>query len=415
MAKNRNIWEHPWNYKEGILISITILVLGFVLEYSTEGQGVLKILKYPYNIIFGISLIIFLVLASVLGRRLTVIQWLESIPAAISSISLLLFVSLFMGITMQSDQGAPEIIKRLGLSHIVSSWPYLFSNLFLLITLGLITIKNLRSFHWKKLGFIVSHIGLWIVLFGANFGSVQIERLQMEIYEGEITNTTFDNSSKSAYTMPFHIKLEDFILDEYNPKLALVNNKTGNLYQTSFVIADSGVIETMGDWQVNISEYIYSSAKAGNKYYFINEPGASPSVLVTATNTNGNIVEGWVSCGSFNRPYESLKLDDNTSLVMLFPEPKEFTSIIKIYEQNKELKEVRLEVNKPAYIKGWKIYQMSYDSDLGRWSRTSVIELIKDPWLEIVYTGIFLMLAGALYMFWMGSRRKMTTVNSKRD
>ena len=56
-------------------------------------------------------------------------------------------------------------------------------------------------------------------------------------------------------------------------------------------------------------------------------------------------------------------------------------------------------MNKPLDVDGWKIYQLSYDENLGRWSDVSIFELVKDPWLPAVYCGIALMLAGAVIMF----------------
>jgi len=75
-----------------------------------------------------------------------------------------------------------------------------------------------------------------------------------------------------------------------------------------------------------------------------------------------------------------------------------------------------LQVNKPFKVDDWKIYQLSYDSNLGRWSDVSVIELIRDPWLPVVYTGIFLMLAGSVYMFWMGTKKQsLPTANNSKN
>ena len=45
------------------------------------------------------------------------------------------------------------------------------------------------------------------------------------------------------------------------------------------------------------------------------------------------------------------------------------------------------------------IYQLSYDETKGKWSRMSVFELVRDPWLPIVYTGILMMIAGAIGLF----------------
>ena len=60
--------------------------------------------------------------------------------------------------------------------------------------------------------------------------------------------------------------------------------------------------------------------------------------------------------------------------------------------------ETTAEVNKPVEVDGWKIYQYGYDTQMGAMSQYSILELISDPWLPLVYTGIYMMLDGALLM-----------------
>ena len=57
-----------------------------------------------------------------------------------------------------------------------------------------------------------------------------------------------------------------------------------------------------------------------------------------------------------------------------------------------------IEVNKPVEVDGWKIYQYGYDTQKGAMSQYSILELINDPWLPLVFTGIYMMLAGAILM-----------------
>ena len=76
--------------------------------------------------------------------------------------------------------------------------------------------------------------------------------------------------------------------------------------------------------------------------------------------------------------------------------PKRFASDISVYTQDGKNVRGTVEVNKPLKVNGWKIYQYGYDNALGSKSPYSVFMLVKDPWLPAVYTGIFLMLAGAL-------------------
>ena len=76
--------------------------------------------------------------------------------------------------------------------------------------------------------------------------------------------------------------------------------------------------------------------------------------------------------------------------------PKRFASDIEILTQTGEKMEATVEVNKPVEVDGWKIYQYSYDTRMGAMSLTSTFELVRDPWLPLVYTGIYMMLLGAV-------------------
>lgn len=78
--------------------------------------------------------------------------------------------------------------------------------------------------------------------------------------------------------------------------------------------------------------------------------------------------------------------------------PKRFASEIQILTKSGKNIEATVDVNKPVEVEGWKIYQYGYDTQMGAMSQTSVLELISDPWLPCVYTGIYMMLAGVLLL-----------------
>jgi len=87
---------------------------------------------------------------------------------------------------------------------------------------------------------------------------------------------------------------------------------------------------------------------------------------------------------------------------MLPAEPKKFSSELSIQTKSGKNITTTIEVNRPFKIDGWTIYQLSYDTRLGRWSNLSVLELVRDPWLPVVYFGIFLMMGGAAFLFITG-------------
>ena len=82
--------------------------------------------------------------------------------------------------------------------------------------------------------------------------------------------------------------------------------------------------------------------------------------------------------------------------------PKRFASEIQILTKTKKNIETTVDVNKPYEVDGWKIYQYGYDTQMGAQSQISILVLVSDPWLPLVYTGIYMMLAGAMCMFIFG-------------
>lgn len=84
--------------------------------------------------------------------------------------------------------------------------------------------------------------------------------------------------------------------------------------------------------------------------------------------------------------------------------PKRFASDIQILTKSGKNIMTTVDVNSPAEVDGWKIYQFGYDTQMGEKSQTSILELVRDTWLPIVYAGIYMMLLGAVLMFF--GRRK---------
>ena len=84
--------------------------------------------------------------------------------------------------------------------------------------------------------------------------------------------------------------------------------------------------------------------------------------------------------------------------------PKRYASVIKIAEKSGKEFEATIDVNKPIVVDGWKIYQYGYDTSMGAESKISILEMVSDPWLPLVYAGIYMMLGGAVCMFVIGKK-----------
>ncbi len=102
----------------------------------------------------------------------------------------------------------------------------------------------------------------------------------------------------------------------------------------------------------------------------------------------------------------SVRLDDFTMETYPNGMPKRFASDVVVKgKSGKDITAV-IEVNKPLKVDGWKMYQYGYDEEAGVESQVSILEIVKDPWLPLVYVGIFMMLAGALLMLVTGFKRE---------
>jgi cytochrome c biogenesis protein ResB len=152
-----------------------------------------------------------------------------------------------------------------------------------------------------------------------------------------------------------------------------------------------------------VEEHIEFSRKTGDSYFSRNEPGATSSAkLKVADPAKRSEIKGWGRSGSFAFLPEVLKINEDHTRVMLPAEAKKYSSDLNFVGKNGQEVNTTIEVNKPFHMDGWSIYQLGYDTEMGRWSELSVLQLVRDPWLPVVYLGIFLMMAGAGFLFITG-------------
>lgn len=406
------LWQTPWGYAESFLIAFGLLLIGFLLEFTIQSNSGTSI-RYPMNLILGAVFLTFLLVFYRLIRKSNLYHFLSGVPASVGAIAVLTLLVIIMGITPQVAMQEENLITKLSLNQLTTSWPFLFINLYLLVVLALVIVRKSFPFRLKNWGFVCSHLGLWITIFAAGLGSGDLMRLKMDLYTNKTEWKAYDNNG-NYYELPLAIKLNDFLIEEFNPKLAVVENESGKLYEAtkpSMIMIEDELECALHDWNIKIDDFLASSGRVGEKYHQMYDFGAAPAAKVSVAVSSSDTLSGWISCGSFNRPHESLKLDDKYSLLMTVPEPKKFSSKVTIFTPDGQKEEQVLEVNKPQSVNGWKIYQLSYDEKMGKYSNLSVVEVVKDPWQVYVYIGIFMMMIGSIYMFWRGNK---VTISSEQ-
>jgi hypothetical protein len=401
----RNLWENPWGYAESFFIGFGLLITGFLIEIFVSNSNTITI-KYPYNVFLFVGYITILFVCYKWLNTSQLIRWLTKVPASISSVVLVTIMVMIMGVIPQIPSHN-KIINTLGLNHITTNWAFILVLFQFLTCLGLISIKRITQLKWDNIGFVLNHVGLFLALTAGVLGSGDLQRLTINVYEGKPSWIATD-IDRNQVELPFAFYLNDFIIEEYNPKLALVDNGTGSISNNdgkNLYIVEKGETYYFNNFEVKIENYFPNAIRLGMRYEPVNEQGAPPAAYISVKNMeNDSIQNAWISSGSFRYPYEAVKISDKYSMVMTIPEAKKFSSNIDILTQDGERINTVLEVNKAFKYNGWKIYQLSYNDKMGKWSDLSVIELVKDPWLPLIYIGIFMMIAGAIHMFWMGNK-----------
>lgn len=394
------------------MVVLELVLLGLIFEVLSGGKGA-PVLAWPVNFILGCVLLVLLPVVYFLFRKKHLVKWLSGIPAAISAITFFAFVVLLLGFIPQDNPHAGNMIRLIGLDHVKRSWLMMVSGMYFLVTLGFVALRRMRPMNLKNIGFLLNHAGLWIIIAAGYLGAGDLQRMNITLAEGhDFTNKAVDQKNGKMAEMPFSVRLEDFYIDQYNPKMGLLDKRTGKLYnegENAVVSVEAGAVPGILDWNFEVLEYLPDALRTGGKYFSADSTGSAPAAKIRGVNSStGDTVTGWISCGSYRVMYQHLDLGSHYMLVMLFPEARKYASDVTIKTPDGESGTMTLEVNKPHKIAGWKLYQLSYDEQMGKWSRISILEAVRDPWLPAVYTGAFLLLAGAVYLFLKGRENKET-------
>jgi len=413
--KKRNTWEFPWSYRESFLISSSVLLIGFVIE-CISGDTFIKLPGWPVNLIMILIVISYIIIVQKFFKT-SVVKWFSSTPAAISAISILTLLILLMGFIPQNSETPTGFVKMIGLTHVTTSWPYLLCSFYLILILGFTIVRRFLPFNIKNFAFFLNHAGLFIVIVAASLGTADLWKLKMQLVEGRVIFTTYDHNGNS-YNLPIAIKLLDFKIEEYPPNIGLYSLKDKKLKidkKTQLVEVTEGNSKILGNWNIIIEKYFNESKKDSLGYDTSSTIGAVPAAYVKAVNQiNSEEISGWVSSGSFNSPIKTLTLTSDIELVMTIPVAQEYSSNIRVFESMEKYKDYTIKVNEPVKLHGWTVYQTGYNEKMGKWSNISIIELVRDPWLPTVYVGIFMLLAGSLYLVWMGrSKQTKKTKNNE--
>lgn len=260
--------------------------MDFLLCHDTS------IFMFPVNLIAGAFLIAGIWTLHQYYSNNCLVRWLYSMPATLFICGVIITILIIEGIW------APGLFR---------SWIFIFSELLLLVILGLITLRKITGYSQRNLLFLLNHGGLWLALFAALFGAPDREEYKMIVPLQQTEYNAIDRSGR-LHPLPFTVSLKKFEIEYYD------------------------------------------------------QPATSRT-------------------------------------------PKSFCSTLQLTSQGEQT-ELQSLVNHPAHFKGYSFYQDGYDTVRGSDSPYTILLVVRDPWLRIVYLGIFMLLAGAFGLIIYGPVKK---------
>ncbi len=413
---SRKIWEHPWGYPEGFIVATGIVFAGILLQL-TIGKLNPYLFAYPVNIFIGVLFVVGLLLVHFFIKNNKTVRWLSGVYSTIPAIVILLILCIILGFIPQFPIAAEErqlpsdFFSTIGWYQMTTSWPFILTYFYLLTILGFTTLRRtIRKQSWRDIGFYLNHFGLFLALLGGVLGSADLVRLTMTVSEGNVEWRGSTHQGEIV-EMSLAIQLDSFVIEEYEPKIVVIDNETGRILPAakpeSYMFESIGNKTQLAGISLEITDYLPNAAIFRDSIHSNIVPmqmeGATTAIKVKATQEGiAQPVEGWISNGSYIFPHSVLQIDESRSLAMPQQEVKKYSSYVTLFTEDGKTEKAVIEVNKPLAINNWMIYQYSYDNAKGRYSDTSVFELVYDPWMKTIYIGIFMLLAGAIFLFVAG-------------
>lgn len=404
--QHRPLFHSPWGFREGLLTGGSLLFTGFIIEAFANAPA---IPGHPMNLFLSVMLMGMIFYLHKTASDYPFIKWLSGVSGSVSTFTTFAAMAVLIAFIPQTG-GAKSILHLLALDRVTQSWPYALAIFWLLISLGLVILRNFRTTR-RGLFFTLHHVGLWLVLFGGGMGAGDFQRLSVQTIKGETVAQAMTLSGQTN-NLPFALSLLQFDIDYFPPKLVMVDAQTGRMSdkKKALPFAQPSKSTHLHGWEITTRELIPAALPADSGFKAIDMPGSGTAVFVTAYHPKQGLRrEGWLFSGTRDLDPQGIQLDESNLLYIFRPDPKEFRSEILVHTRNGDEQKITLTVNHPVKVEGWDIYQTGYDTSMGKFSQISVLTLVYDPWIKVIYLGIGMMLAGALALILFGTGQKEKT------
>ena len=260
---------------------------------------------------------------------------------------------------------------------------------------------------------LLIHLGCVFVLIGAMWGSSVGHRVQkklvkvdkvpfgyMKIYEGAVENRIISEDERVLTELPFRMYLKDFRIDYYRGEPYLRIDVLGG--EKWGMPARVGQQLTLEKHKrkikiIRVFENFKIMIEGGERIVTdVPDLGRNPAVEIEITEPNGikqvryifeNFPQESVATGGLKFTYRSQPTKNI----------RDYFSDLIVFKAGKQVTRKMLEVNHPLHYGGYHFYQHSYDSQKGQYT---VLTVVSDSGLSLVYSGYLMLSLGVLWHFW---------------
>ena len=397
-----------WGYKRSFIRCLLLFAVGVVLQ-CVVGDLDNSFLRYPWGLILAVNYLYLLILLHFQRDKWRWVNRLSDHYASVSALGSMVVMTIIFGLTRQ-DASTEGLVGLLGFSRMTSSWPFNLLLFYFTTTVGLAVVDDLH--HWRQRGLaaMMSHLAVFVVLTCGMFGSADKMRVTVNAHLERPVAEGIDSKGVSQ-TLPFAITLKEFAMEEYPPKLYLLDTRLESSSEDFLLVEEATSEGEIDGWQLRVERVIDMAGRMPDSEEWIEmvHTGAAPAVYLKATNSaTGESYSGWVSCGSHIFEPSYLRLGERYAVAMPRRDAKRYLSRVDVEQMSGERQRFDIEVNHPARIGAWRIYQVGYDTARGRWSSVSVLECVKDSWYSAIHIALWLMLSAGVVMFVTAGGRSLS-------
>ena len=256
---------------------------------------------------------------------------------------------------------------------------------------------------------LLIHLGCILVLVGAMYGSKdgqeiqnklfgidKIRRGQMLIHQNQESNQVKLEKGDQIKELPFSIRLKDFRIEYYEPKYLQIQTRKGNQWKIPVKLnsefnlgGEFGKVKILRQFQ----NFIITFEGGTRKVIDSSEPGYNPALEVQIEYPDGAIITRYV----FER-FPGHTHPQDKFLLAYRGVVRDYISDLAVIENGKVVAEKSVEVNHPLHFGGYYFYQHSYDAKAAQYS---ILMVVSDVGLSVVYLGYLMLVAGVFWHLWL--------------